>query len=128
MPSLLASLALHLLPGAWTIALVPAVGGLLVGLLWQHFVREERYHGVAGVMEASALAGGRLEYWLTPVKTIAAALSIGAGASVGPEDPSVQIGANLGSLAGTAHFSDDWVRTLLLRAWQQRFQPPSTHR
>lgn len=100
--------------GAWTIALIPAAGGLLVGLLWRRFVGDERYHGVAGIMEAAALAGGRLEYWLTPVKTIAAALSIGVGASVGPEDPSVQIGANLGSLAGQRlRFSDDWVRTLV---------------
>ena len=73
--------------GPWTIALVPALGGLLVGLLWHHFVGDERYHGVAGIMEAVALVGGRLEYHLGPVKTIAAALSIGAGASVGPEDP-----------------------------------------
>ncbi|MBK8049152.1 MAG: chloride channel protein [Anaerolineales bacterium] len=100
--------------GAWTIALIPAAGGVLVGLLWHRFVGNERYHGVAGVMEASALAGGRLEYWLTPIKTVAAALSIGAGASVGPEDPSVQIGANLGSLAGQRlRFSDEWVRTLI---------------
>ena len=100
--------------GPWTIALVPALGGLLVGFLWHHFVGDERYHGVAGIMEAVALVGGRLEYHLGPVKTIAAALSIGAGASVGPEDPSVQIGANLGSLAGQKlRFSDDWVRTLV---------------
>jgi chloride channel protein, CIC family len=100
--------------GPWTIALVPALGGLLVGLLWHHFVGNERYHGVAGIMEAVALVGGRLEYHLGPVKTIAAALSIGAGASVGPEDPSVQIGANLGSLAGQKlRFSDDWIRTLV---------------
>jgi chloride channel protein, CIC family len=100
--------------GPWTVALVPALGGLLVGLLWHHFVGDERYHGVAGIMEAVALVGGRLEYHLGPVKTIAAALSIGAGASVGPEDPSVQIGANLGSLAGQKlRFSDDWVRTLV---------------
>lgn len=99
--------------GSWTIALLPALGGLVVGLLWYRFVGEERYHGVAGIMEAVALMGGRLEYRLGPVKTVAAALSIGAGASVGPEDPSVQIGANLGSFAGQKlRFSDDWIRTL----------------
>ena len=100
--------------GPWTVALLPALGGLLVGLLWHHFVGEERYHGVAGIMEAMALVGGRLEYRLGPVKTVAAALSIGAGASVGPEDPSVQIGANLGSFAAQRlRFSDDWIRTLV---------------
>ncbi len=100
--------------GPWTVALLPAAGGLIVGALWQRFVGHERFHGVAGVMEAVALAGGRLEYRLAPVKTVAAALSIGSGASVGPEDPSVQVGANLGSFAGQKlRFSDDWVRTLV---------------
>jgi len=100
--------------GPWTVALLPAVGGLVVGWLWQRFVGHERYHGVAGVMEAVALAGGRLEYHLAPMKTVAAALSIGSGASVGPEDPSVQVGANLGSFVGQKlRFSDDWTRTLV---------------
>lgn len=100
--------------GAWTVALIPVLGGLVVGWLWHRYVGEERYHGVAGIMEAAALAGGQLHYWLTPIKTVAAAISIGAGASVGPEDPSVQIGANLGSFAGQKlRFSDEWVRTLV---------------
>ncbi len=100
--------------GGWTVALLPALGGLVVGLLWHRFVGEERYHGVAGIMETVALMGGRLEYHLAPVKTVAAALSIGSGASVGPEDPSVQIGANLGSFAGQKlRFSDDWTRALV---------------
>ncbi|MCB0120149.1 MAG: chloride channel protein, partial [Anaerolineales bacterium] len=44
----------------------------------------------------------------------AAVVSIGTGASVGPEDPSVQIGASLGSLLGQLlHVSDDRVRTLV---------------
>jgi CIC family chloride channel protein len=65
-------------------------------------------------MEAVALAGGRLRYQRAPVKVVAAALSIGAGASVGPEDPSVQIGANLGSMLGQVlRLSDDGVRALV---------------
>lgn len=100
--------------GGWTIALVPAVGGLVVGLLVHWFIGEERHHGVAGIMEAVAMAGGRLRYRRAPAKAIAAALSIGAGASVGPEDPSVQIGANLGSMLGQwLHLSDERVRTLV---------------
>ncbi len=98
----------------WLIALVPVVGGLIVGLLMHFFVGEERHHGVAGIMEAVALAGGRLRYKRAPVKVVAAALSIGAGASVGPEDPSVQIGASLGSMFGQwLHLSDERVRTLV---------------
>lgn len=103
--------------GHWTFMLVPAVlfvGGLIVGLIVHFSLREDRYHGVAGVMEAVALAGGRLHYRLLPAKTIVASLSIGSGASVGPEDPSVQIGSNLGSMFGQLlRFSDERIRTLV---------------
>ena len=107
----------RLLPGAawpWATALVPAVGGLLVGLVVVFVIGEERHHGVAGVMEATALAGGRLRWRRMPVKAVAAGTAIGTGASVGPEDPSVQIGANLGSFFGvTLRLSDDRVRALV---------------
>jgi CIC family chloride channel protein len=99
--------------GGWTVALLPAGGGLLVGWM-MHWWVEEQHRGVAGIMHAVALAGGRLPYARMPVKTVAAALSLGSGASVGPEDPSVQIGANLGSLFGQLlRLSDDRVRALV---------------
>jgi CIC family chloride channel protein len=34
--------------GSWTIAVVPIIGGLIVGLLLHFFVGEERHHGVDG--------------------------------------------------------------------------------
>ena len=100
--------------GGWTVVLVPVIGGLVVGLLMHYLVGEERYHGVTGIIESVALGGGRLRYWRAPVKAIAAALAIGSGASVGPEDPSVQIGANLGSLFGDKlRLSEERVRALV---------------
>lgn len=100
--------------GGWTIVLAPLVGGLLVGLVGRWFIGEERHHGVAGIMEAVALAGGRLRYRRLPAKAVVSALSIGSGASVGPEDPSVQIGSNLGSMFGQLlRLSDDRVRALV---------------
>jgi CIC family chloride channel protein len=105
----------RLLPiGAWTVLLLPVVGGLLVGLLAHFFIGEERHHGVAGIMEAVALAGGRLRYRRIPAKSVASAISIGFGAAVGPEDPSVQIGGNLGSMFGQwLRLSDERVRALV---------------
>ncbi len=44
---------------AWAIVLIPTAGGLVVGLIKHFFVGKERHHGVAGIMEAVALAGGR---------------------------------------------------------------------
>jgi CIC family chloride channel protein len=100
--------------GGWTVVILPVLGGLMVGGIIHFFIGEERYHGVAGIMEAVALAGGRLRYKRMPAKAIASAVSIGSGASVGPEDPSVQIGSNLGSMLGQwFHFSEDRTRALV---------------
>lgn len=84
----------------FSIAIMLGAVGLLIGSIMHRFVGHEKYHGVAGIMESVALAGGRLKYTKTPFKAFASALSLGAGASVGPEDPSVQIGSNLGSFFG----------------------------
>ena len=100
--------------GSWTVMLMPVLGGLIVGLVVYRLIGEERHHGVAGIMEAAALTGGRLRYKRMPAKALASALSIGSGASVGPEDPSVQIGANLGSMFGQwMRLSDERVRSLV---------------
>lgn len=100
--------------GQWTLVFIPVIGGLIVGLIIYYFVGEERHHGVAGIMESVALAGGRLRYRRIPAKSLASAISIGSGASVGPEDPSVQIGAGLGSMFGQLlHLSDERVRALV---------------
>src|SRR5690554_775994 len=62
-------------------AIVPVLGfaGLIIGFLKHRYIGEERHHGVAGIMEAVALAGGRLRYRRMPMKTLLASFSIGAG-------------------------------------------------
>src|SRR5205823_6109527 len=84
--------------GQWAIIPVLGLAGLIIGWLRARFVGEERHEGVAGIIEATALAGGWLRYRRMPIKAALSSFSLGAGASVGPEDPSVQIGANLGSM------------------------------
>ena len=100
--------------GIWVVILIPITGGLVVAMISRYLVGEEQVHGVAGIMESVALAGGRLRYKTAPAKIMASAISIGVGASVGPEDPSVQIGANLGSWVGQLlHSSDERLRVLV---------------
>jgi chloride channel protein, CIC family len=107
----LAAIGLH--PRLSTVLILTSAG-LIVGWIVQRFIGHEKYHGVAGIMESVALAGGRLRYRVAPAKALAAALSIGAGASVGPEDPSVQIGANVGSFLGDKlHLSEEQVKALV---------------
>ncbi len=86
--------------GVLAVVLSLALAGFIVGWIMQRFIAGERHHGVGGVIESVALAGGRLRYKRMPFKALASAISNGAGASVGPEDPSVQIGGNIGSWLG----------------------------
>ena len=100
--------------GNWMIFFIPVIGGLVVGLISHFIIGKERYPGIAGIMESVALGGGRLPYRKIPIKTVAAALSIGSGASVGPADPSVQIGAYVGSMFGQLlRLSDERIRALV---------------
>ncbi len=80
--------------------LVPAIGGVLVNALVQRFAREAKGHGVPEVMEAVALHGGRIRPRVVAVKSLASALCIATGGSVGREGPIVQIGSALGSTVG----------------------------
>jgi CIC family chloride channel protein len=91
-----------LLPGLgiWFLVLVPIVGGLLYGPLVERFAREARGHGVPEVMLAVAQRGGRIRPVVALVKSLASALCIGTGGSVGREGPIVQIGSALGSTLG----------------------------
>ena len=58
--------------------------------------REARGHGVPEVMLAVAERGGRIRPQVAVVKSLASALCIGSGGSVGREGPIVQIGSALG--------------------------------
>jgi len=98
----------------WWIVLVPIVGGLLVGPLVQGFAKEASGHGVPEVMEAVALRSGVIRPRIVVVKSLASALTIGTGGSVGREGPIVQIGSAIGSTIGQAlHVSGSRLRTLV---------------
>jgi H+/Cl- antiporter ClcA/CBS domain-containing protein len=83
--------------GAWTLACVPTLGGLIVGLM--RVARPDFGPSMSSLIAAAQ--GIREISPLRPVtKMVAAAVSIGTGASLGPEGPSVEIGANIGMLLG----------------------------
>jgi CIC family chloride channel protein len=63
---------------------------------------EAEGHGVPEVIEAVMLGGGRIRRRVAAVKSLASALTIGTGGSVGREGPIVQIGAAVGSALGQA--------------------------
>ncbi|EYT79812.1 chloride channel protein [Streptomyces sp. Tu 6176] len=86
--------------GPYFVLLTPVIGGLLYGPLVNRFAKEARGHGVPEVMLAVAQRGGRISPKVAVVKTLASALTIGSGGSVGREGPIVQIGSALGSTLG----------------------------
>lgn len=93
---------------------VPAAGGLIVGPLVYFLAREAKGHGVPEVMEAVALRGGVIRKRIVIVKSLASAISIGTGGSVGREGPIVQIGSAIGSTLGQLlNVSADRLRTLV---------------
>jgi chloride channel protein, CIC family len=83
---------------------IPVIGGLIYGPLIYRYAREARGHGVPEVMIAVAEGGGRIRPQVAAVKSLASALCIGAGGSVGREGPIVQIGSALASSLG------QWVK------------------
>ncbi|GAA1847506.1 chloride channel protein [Actinomadura bangladeshensis] len=86
--------------GPFFVLAVPVVAGLVYGPLVHRFAPEARGHGVPEVMLAVAQRGGRIGAQVALVKSLASALTIGSGGSVGREGPIVQIGAALGSTLG----------------------------
>ncbi len=87
----------------WLILIVPALGGLLVGLLLQYALPKRRPEGVADVIEAKAIGGGHINFIHGLGSALVAAISLGAGASAGREGPAVHLGATLASGIGR-HF------------------------
>ena len=83
---------------------IPVIGGLIYGPLIYNWAREARGHGVPEVMIAVADEGGRIRPQVAAVKSVASAICIGVGGSVGREGPIVQIGSALASSLG------QWVR------------------
>jgi H+/Cl- antiporter ClcA/CBS domain-containing protein len=83
--------------GAWTLVFVPTLGGAIVGLLrwrYSHFLDR----GFSALL--SSFGVPQIAPLQPPIKMLAAAISLGTGASLGPEGPSVEIGANIGIWLG----------------------------
>lgn len=105
--------ALSFLPGA-RLALIPMLGGLIVGPITVLAVQSARGHSIPEVMAALDQRMGRLPPYGAVAKLGAAALTIGSGGSVGRQGPIVFLGATVGSLVGQAlRLTEQNVRLLV---------------
>ncbi len=81
----------------WLVVLVPAVGGLISGILVFTWAPEAEGHGTDAMIRAFHRGGGMIRTRVPMIKTIASIITIGTGGSAGQEGPIAQIGAGFGS-------------------------------
>ena len=82
----------------WLLLLVPAVGGLISGVIVFTFAPEAEGHGTDSVIAAYHNKQGQIRPRVPLVKIIASSITLGTGGSGGREGPIAQIGAGFGSL------------------------------
>jgi CIC family chloride channel protein len=86
---------------AWQrLLIVPALAGLVVGILVVHVFPQSRGSGVNQTKAAVYVFDGYIPFRTVIGKFIICALAIGSGQSLGPEDPSLQMGAGIASALG----------------------------
>jgi CIC family chloride channel protein len=88
----------------WLCFVLPALGGVLIGVLFQAAKPQQRSVGVIHVMERLAYHQAKLPAVNAMMQFIGATISIVFGHSVGREGPAVHLGAATGSCLG------QWLR------------------
>ncbi|PSB31887.1 chloride channel protein [Stenomitos frigidus] len=97
--------------GFWTLACIPVLGGLIVGSM--RWLCQDFGPSLSALI-AAAQGLGSISPLRASAKAVAASVSLGSGASLGPEGPSVEIGANIGVVIGQAlQMSKERQRLLL---------------
>ncbi len=98
---------------ALRLILAPALAGLVIGILVVHVFPRVTGSGVNQTKAALYVYNGYIPFRTAIGKFITAALAIGSGHSLGPEDPSLQIGAGLASTLGRRlHLSRERMRLI----------------
>jgi CIC family chloride channel protein len=87
-------------PPAARLVLAPTLAGLVISALVIHVFPKARGSGVNQTKAALYIYNGFIPIRTAVGKFLTAALAIGSGHSLGPEDPSLQIGASLASALG----------------------------
>ncbi len=101
--------------GAWVI-LVPAVGGLIIGLMARYGSEAIRGHGIPEALESILIGRSRMSLKVAVLKPLSSALSIGTGGPFGAEGPIVMTGGAFGSLFAQLFNMSSAERKVLLVA------------
>jgi chloride channel protein, CIC family len=89
-----------LAPSFPRVILAPTLAGFVVALLAIHVFPGVRGSGVNHTKAAVYISNGYVPFTTVIGKFVTCALAIGSGQSLGPEDPSLQMGAGIASLIG----------------------------
>src|SRR5579885_654477 len=81
--------------GAWEI-LVPAGGGLIIGLMARYGSERIRGHGIPEAMEAILIGQSRIQPRVAILKPLSSAISIGSGGPFGAAGPIIMTGGAAG--------------------------------
>ena len=80
------------------IILIPAVGGLLIGLMARYGSEKIRGHGIPEALEAILFGQSKMSPKVAILKPLSSAISIGTGGPFGAEGPIIMTGGAVGSL------------------------------
>lgn len=98
------------------VILIPAIGGLAVGLMAVYGSKTIRGHGIPEAMEQILTNKSKIKPAITYLKPISSAISIGTGGPFGAEGPIIATGGALGSTLGQLLRITDNERKILLAA------------
>lgn len=84
----------------WLVILIPAIGGIIVGLMAKYGSKAIRGHGIPEAMEQVLVNQSRIKPAITYLKPLSSAIAIGSGGPFGAEGPIIATGGALGSTIG----------------------------
>jgi len=100
----------------WIVLFIPAIGGVIVGIMARYGSKAIRGHGIPEAMEQVLLNESRIPARVTFLKPLSAAVAIGTGGPFGAEGPIIATGGAMGSLVGQITKMNASERKTLLAA------------
>ncbi len=101
--------------GLWVI-FIPAIGGLIVGVMALYGSKAIRGHGIPEAMEQILVNQSKIKPIIAILKPISSAIAIGTGGPFGAEGPIIATGGALGSTLGQLFKINSNERKIILAA------------
>ncbi|MBS1523621.1 MAG: chloride channel protein [Bacteroidetes bacterium] len=101
--------------GIWVL-IIPAIGGIVVGLMALYGSKAIRGHGIPEAMEQILVNQSKIKPLITFLKPVSSAIAIGTGGPFGAEGPIIATGGALGSTLGQLFKITSNERKIILAA------------